>query len=75
MAALDVAYLEALVGPLSRAFLEGERDGWGPDATLEELHHRFEEQLSWMREDGVADGTNIFQCRACGRVYVASCHP
>ena len=71
--------IEARAGSLDRAYIEREiREGWGA-RTREELtdllDKGFAVQLREMRRRGAADGVNIFHCRACGKVYVASCHP
>jgi hypothetical protein len=70
--------IERETGPLDRAYLEGElRQSSKP---LEEarrlLEPGYQETLGTIREKRHGgDGILLFQCRACFRVYVASCHP
>jgi hypothetical protein len=73
-----LAEIEASAGPLDRAFLDGELDGWGgPGADRAALERQgWSAVLAGMR-DGThtGQGIAIYCCRACGRVYVASCAP
>ncbi len=73
-----VAEIEASAGPLDRAFLCEELNSWGgPNADVESFRDAgWSEVLGRMRSGAHSGmGINIFQCRACGRIYVASCAP
>lgn len=71
--------IEGETGPLDGGFLMGptsRHSGGKNDAQLADVMRRsYHESLSELREHGVAEGLVIFQCRACGRVYVGGCHP
>ena len=71
--------IEAQTGPLDRAYLEQEvRNDWctRTAAELEQaLLLGYRDELECIRRQGAADGVIFHQCRACGRVYVGSCHP
>lgn len=74
-----LAEVEAAVGPLDASHLEADLlDDWtlrSPQERAEVLQAGYREELDWMRRHGgIGDGFNIFQCRRCGRVYLASCH-
>jgi len=73
-----LAGIEQVAGPLDRAFLAEELNSWGgPNADVSSFRdHGWREVLSRMRTGAHSGmGINIFQCRACGRLYVASCAP
>jgi hypothetical protein len=70
--------LEAVAGALDQAYLESELASWGsPGADRNALLARgWGEVLALVRggqHDG--EGLAIYQCRACGRMYVGSCGP
>lgn len=71
--------IEDEIGPLDGGFLvetlssnSGGRTG---PQLADAMKRGYHESLSELREHGVAEGLVIFQCRACGRVYVGGCHP
>ena len=71
--------IETETGALDHAFLvEDLRQNWncktGPELA-EAMRRGYGESLKCLREDGVAEGIAVYQCRACGRVYVGGCHP
>lgn len=76
---LPIEQIEVQTGPLDRAFLVGDlRSNWGcksEDELADAMKRGYGESLSELREDGMSEGLVIFQCRACGRVYVGGCHP
>ncbi len=70
--------IEASVGSLDTSHLEADlSEDWTPksDQELAEVVKiGYREELAVMRAEGeLGDGFNIFQCRNCGRVYIASC--
>lgn len=73
-----LARIEAHAGALDRAYLDAELRSWGgPEADIEGYR-----KLGWsgvleqMRSgEHSGEGINVFHCRACGRVYVASSGP
>ena len=73
-----LADIESEAGPLDQAFLERELRGWGgPTADNQEiLATGWRDVLADIR-NGNHDyqGMAFYQCRACGRYYVASCQP
>jgi len=65
-------------GPLDQAYLEGELSTWGGAAAdrARLLATGWREVLAMMRAGSHhGQGIHIYQCRACGRVYVASSGP
>lgn len=68
--------LEAL-GPLERAYLETEfqYSARVSRTTREQYEAGLSQLLDELKQKGAVDGLNVFQCRTCGRSYVASCHP
>lgn len=76
---LPIERIEAQTGPLDRAFFVGDlRSNWNcktEDELAGARERGYAENLSALRENGTVEGLVIFQCRACGRVYVGGCHP
>jgi hypothetical protein len=73
-----VASIEATAGSLDRSHLTADlSEDWTPDSgqqLAEVVEGGYREELALMRRDGeLGDGFNVFQCRCCGRVYIASC--
>ena len=76
--AADLTRIEQEAGPLDQAFLAEEFASWGGGAEEQERFYQagWSEVLAMMRSGRHSgQGVNIFQCRACGRIYVASCAP
>jgi len=74
----ELAAIEGASGPLDRAYLDGELDTWGgPGADRSAFKAQgWGAVLAGMREGTHSgEGISIYCCRACGRVYVASCAP
>ena len=73
----DLLAIEARCGALDMAFLEGELASWGGSGSNDEFQeHGWHDILELMRRgDHSGEGMNIFQCRGCARLYVASCGP
>jgi len=74
--ALDA--IEATAGPLDTSHLEADlSEDWTPKSPqhlAEVVQIGYREEIALMRRDGgLGDGFNVFQCRRCGRVYIASC--
>jgi hypothetical protein len=72
----DIVALELELGPLDRAYVEQEvLTEWGPPEHARALLDQgFGPALERIRRGKVsASGVNLFQCRACGRLYLASC--
>lgn len=73
-----LAAIEATAGSLDTSHLEG-RPLRGVDTRhsrqlAEVVQAGYREELAMMRRNGdLGDGFNVFQCRCCGRVYIASC--
>jgi len=70
--------IESFAGPLDRAFLSREFDSWGGPGADREAFRRagWTDILQSIRDgDHSGQAINIFQCRSCGRIYVASCSP
>lgn len=72
--------IEAEAGaPLDLAFMEMEIwHDWTPESqeSIDEIFRTgYGEMLAELRKEGMTDSVLIFQCRACGRVYVGSCSP
>lgn len=76
---VPIDYLEAQTGSLDLAFLvEDLRRNWNcrsESELVEAMARGYGEILSFLREDGMAEGVAIYHCRSCGRVYVGGCHP
>lgn len=74
----SLASIEAETGPLDLAFMEMEIwHDWSPrnEQAVEEVWQTgYQDLLAEGRKDGVLGGVLLFQCRACGRVYVGSCN-
>ncbi len=73
-----LADIEAAAGPLDTSHLEANlTEDWtptSPQQLAEVVQAGYREELALMRRDGgLGDGFNVFQCRRCGRVYIASC--
>lgn len=75
----SIASIEAETGPLDLAFMEMEIwHDWAPqdqralDAAFAGGYGELFQELG--REDAL-QGVLLFQCRACGRIYVGSCAP
>lgn len=73
-----LAAIEANAGPLDTSHLEADlSEDWtpgSPQQLAEAVQAGYREELALMRRDGeLGDGFNVFQCRCCGRVYIASC--
>lgn len=72
-----IANIESETGPLDLAFMEMEIwHDWAPldQAALDSAFASGYGEL--FRElEGSSQGVLIFQCRACGRIYVGSCTP
>lgn len=73
-----LADIEAAAGPLDKSHLEADlTEDWTPKSPqhlAEVVQTGYREELALMRRDsGLGDGFNVFQCRRCGRVYIASC--
>lgn len=72
-----IANIESETGPLDLAFMEMEIwHDWAPldQAALDSAFASGYSEL--FRElEGSSQGVLIFQCRACGRIYVGSCTP
>lgn len=73
-----LAAIEATAGPLDNSHLAADlSEEWTPDSPrqlAEVVRAGYREELALMRRDGeLGDGFNVFQCRCCGRVYIASC--
>jgi hypothetical protein len=75
----DIVEIESHTGPLDRAFVEAEvHEDWCPRDAVELREYLlvgYRDILEDARRDGGTDGLILHQCRACGRVYVGSCHP
>lgn len=75
----SIVEIETYTGHLDRAYVEAEvRRDWAPysAAQLQEyLEVGYRDDLVFARKNGGSDGLILHQCRACGRVYVGSCHP
>lgn len=75
----DIVEIESHTGPLDRAYVEAEvREDWSPRDAAEigdYLAVGYRDVLAVARRSGGTDGLILHQCRACGRVYVGSCHP
>ncbi len=74
----NLADIEAAAGPLDGSHLEADlTEDWTPNSPqhlAEVVQTGYREELGLMRRDsGLGDGFNVFQCRRCGRVYIASC--
>lgn len=70
--------IESQAGPLDRAFLDAELRSWGgPEADVDAFRRvGWSDVLAGIRRgEHTGQGVNIFHCRACERVYVASCAP
>ena len=70
---IAVSRLELDTDSLKVAYLEGEVASY-PTQSVDPVIG-FARLLDQLQTEGYADGINLFQCRACGRTYVASCHP
>jgi len=73
-----LADIEAAAGPLDSSHLEADlTEDWTPNSPqhlAEVVQAGYREEIALMRHDGgLGDGFNVFQCRRCGRVYIASC--
>lgn len=74
----SIPEIEAAVGPLDRAYLEQEvLTEWGPPEHAPALLEQgFGPTLERIRRGKLdKSGVNLFQCRSCGRLYLASCKP
>ncbi|MEZ4270279.1 MAG: hypothetical protein R3C68_02215 [Myxococcota bacterium] len=74
----QLAHIESIAGPLDQAYLEREIDDWGgPETDTQTLKDKgWSDVLAGIRRgEHSGQGVNIFQCRGCGRVYVASSGP
>lgn len=78
---MEVRELEALVGPLDLAVIEADNASTFPNRDPAAIDHTIRhgpwgETLAKMRigKHG-GDGINFFQCRSCGRIYVAASEP
>lgn len=74
----SLASIEAETGPLDLAFMEMEVwHDWSPrnEQDVEKVWQTgYQEILGEARKDDALGGVLLFQCRACGRVYVGSCN-
>lgn len=75
----SIGSIEAETGPLDLAFMEMEIwHDWSP-RNQEELDAAFavgyRDLFKELGRDGALQGVLLFQCRACGRIYVGSCTP
>lgn len=73
-----LATIETSAGPLDTSHLAAAlSEDWTPESPrqlAEVVEKGYREELTLMRCDGeLGDGFNVFQCRCCGRVYIASC--
>lgn len=73
-----LADIEAAAGLLDGSHLEADlTEDWIPNSPqhlAEVVQAGYREEIALMRHDGgLGDGFNVFQCRRCGRVYIASC--
>lgn len=70
--------IECETGPLEHAFLAQDlRSNWDcrtDEQLADAMSSGYGESLRALRE-GAVEGLVIFQCRSCGRIYVAACHP
>ena len=75
---IDILDLEASVGSLENAFLENmyfaEVEQSDPGAR-KAVDVAIKEDLDRLRRWGATDGVLLFQCRACGGLYLSACHP
>lgn len=64
-------------GPLEKSYLESQfkYTMQVSRTSREEFEAVLHKALDELRQTGFIDGLNVFECRVCGRKYLASCHP
>jgi hypothetical protein len=71
--------IEAEAGPLDLAFMEIEVwHDWAPQdqETVDSAFRTgYRDLFNHLGKDGPLEGLLLFQCRACGRIYIGSCTP
>ena len=75
---IDILDLEASVGCLDDAYLEGVYcSGLDPSdpGARKAVNVAVGQDLDHLRRWGATDGVLVFQCRACGGVFLSACHP
>jgi hypothetical protein len=74
---VDINELESQIGPLDHAYIQEELiEGQDKPRVIQSLLSAgYRDSLAIARQQSGADGLLLHQCRACGRVYVGSCHP